>query len=34
MNEFGEYLKALRGNKSIREAAEGIGVSHTYLTTL
>ena len=31
---LGEYLKTLRGNKSIREAAKDIGVSHTYLDSL
>jgi transcriptional regulator with XRE-family HTH domain len=34
VNEFGDYLRALRGDKSIREVARAIGVSHTYLTTL
>lgn len=34
MNELGDYLKKLRGKRSIREAAEGIGISHTYLSTL
>ena len=31
---LGDYLKTLRGNKSIREAARGIGISHTYLDSL
>ena len=31
---LGEYLKNLRGNKSIRQAAKDIGVSHTYLDSL
>lgn len=34
MNEFGEKLRELRGNKSIREAARGIEISHTYLDSL
>lgn len=34
MNEFGEFLKKLRGKKSIREVAKDIGISHTYLSTL
>lgn len=34
MNEFGKKIKELRGNKSIREAARGIGISHTYLDSL
>lgn len=31
---LGDYLKTLRGNKSIRQAAKDIGVSHTYLDSL
>ncbi|WP_145454872.1 helix-turn-helix domain-containing protein [Staphylococcus pettenkoferi] len=31
---FGKKLKSLRGDKSIRKAAEGIGISHTYLDSL
>ena len=31
MNLFGEYIKQLRGDTSIRQAAKCIGVSHTYL---
>jgi transcriptional regulator with XRE-family HTH domain len=34
MNEFGNYLKELRGDRSVREVARAIGISHTYLTTL
>ena len=34
MNEFGIYLKELRGKKSIREVAKEVGISHTYLSTL
>ncbi|WP_176087343.1 helix-turn-helix domain-containing protein [Virgibacillus dokdonensis] len=34
MSQLGEFLKELRGNKSIREVAKGIGISHTYLSTL
>ncbi|WP_144704941.1 helix-turn-helix domain-containing protein [Fictibacillus phosphorivorans] len=34
MSEFGQYLKELRGKKSIREVARDVGISHTYLTTL
>lgn len=34
MNEFGKKIKELRGEKSIREAARGIGISHTYLDSL
>ncbi|MFH4920521.1 helix-turn-helix transcriptional regulator [Staphylococcus cohnii] len=34
MNEFGKKIKKLRGEKSIREAARGIGISHTYLDSL
>lgn len=34
MNELGKYLKELRGEKSLREAAKQIGISHTYLDTI
>ena len=34
MNSFGEYLKSLRGKRSIREVSNKIGISHTYLSTL
>lgn len=34
MNEFGEYLKELRGGKSLREMERITGLSHTYLSTL
>jgi len=36
MNELGDYLKQLRGEKSlsIRKASEEIGISHTYLDSL
>ena len=34
MNEFGNKLKELRGNTSIRESAKNIGISHTYLDSL
>lgn len=34
MNEFGKKIKELRGAKSIRESARGIGISHTYLDSL
>lgn len=34
MNEFGNKLKELRGNASIRESAKNIGISHTYLDSL
>ncbi|MCJ1765836.1 helix-turn-helix transcriptional regulator [Mammaliicoccus sciuri] len=33
-NIFGEYIKSLRKDKSIRQAAKDIGVSHTYLDSL
>lgn len=33
-NEFGNFIKELRGKKSIRETAKNIGISHTYLSTL
>lgn len=34
MNEFGEYLRELRGEKSLREMERITGLSHTYLSTL
>ncbi|MHC9401693.1 helix-turn-helix domain-containing protein [Staphylococcus epidermidis] len=34
MNEFGNKLKELRGEKSIRETSKNIGISHTYLDSL
>ncbi|HDE7731519.1 MULTISPECIES: helix-turn-helix domain-containing protein [Staphylococcus] len=34
MNEFGRKIKELRGNQSIREASQNIGISHTYLDSL
>lgn len=34
MNTFGNYIKQLRGDTSIRQAAKDIGVSHTYLDSL
>ena len=34
MNDFGKKIKKLRGDKSIREASRGIGISHTYLDSL
>lgn len=34
MNIFGCYIKQLRGDTSIRQAAKDIGVSHTYLDSL
>lgn len=34
MNEFGNKLKKLRGDTSIRESAKNIGISHTYLDSL
>ncbi|MER2079364.1 helix-turn-helix domain-containing protein [Psychrobacillus psychrotolerans] len=34
MNEFGEYLKQLRGKRSLRELERITGLSHTYLSTL
>ncbi|WP_191556605.1 helix-turn-helix domain-containing protein [Metabacillus idriensis] len=33
-NDFGYYLKKLRGKQSLRSISEKIGVSHTYLGTL
>lgn len=34
MNGFGEYLKDLRGDRSLREMERITGLSHTYLSTL
>ncbi|MBE7354930.1 helix-turn-helix transcriptional regulator [Staphylococcus haemolyticus] len=34
MNEFGKKIRELRGEKSLREAAKDIGISHTYLDSL
>jgi len=34
MSELGKLLKELRGKESLREAAEKIGISHTYLRIL
>ncbi len=34
MNDFGKYLKEIRGNKSLREMERITGLSHTYLSTL
>lgn len=34
MNELGDYLKDLRGEKSLRQASKDIGISHTYLDSL
>lgn len=34
MDDFGKYLKKLRGKDSIRETAKKVGISHTYLSTL
>src|SRR5699024_290823 len=34
MNELGDFLKELRGKKPIRQASEGIKISHTYLDSL
>lgn len=34
MNELGNYLKELRGKRSLREVQKGTGISHTYLSTL
>lgn len=33
-NEFGLYLRKLRGAKSLRKASKEIGISHTYLDSL
>ncbi|MGD6845210.1 helix-turn-helix domain-containing protein [Bacillus infantis] len=34
MNEFGQYLRELRGNRSLREVANEAGISHTYIRNL
>lgn len=34
MSELGELLKELRGKESLRDAANRIGISHTYLRIL
>ncbi|MCA1011381.1 helix-turn-helix domain-containing protein [Halobacillus halophilus] len=34
MGDFGNYLRELRGKKSLREVSKGTGISHTYLSTL
>ncbi|WP_100400609.1 helix-turn-helix domain-containing protein [Bacillus sp. FJAT-44742] len=34
MNDFGNYLKELRGERSLRDVQKGTGISHTYLSTL
>lgn len=34
MTNFGDYLKELRGNRSLREMEKITGLSHTYLSTL
>ncbi|MCP3810027.1 helix-turn-helix domain-containing protein [Paenibacillus sp. Lou8.1] len=34
MSELGDLLRDLRGKESLREAAERIGISHTYLSIL
>lgn len=33
-NELGDYLRKLRGNRSLREIEKHTGVSHTYLRTI
>lgn len=33
-SDFGKGIKKARGSESVRSAAKGIGVSHTYLKTL
>ncbi len=33
-SEFGNYIKNLRGKKSLRAAAKEMGISHTFLSTL
>jgi transcriptional regulator with XRE-family HTH domain len=33
-NSFGKYLELLRGDMSLREAAEKTGLSHTYIRNL
>lgn len=34
MNELGKILRQLRGKKSLREAAELTGLSHTYISDI
>ena len=34
MNEFGDFLKKLRGKMTFREAAERSGISHSYIRYL
>lgn len=34
MNELGNYLRELRGKKSLRDVTKETGVSHAYLSTL
>lgn len=34
MSNFGDYLKELRGNRSLREMEKITGLSHTYLSSL
>ena len=34
MSELGDLLRDLRGKESLRDAAERIGISHTYLSIL
>lgn len=34
MNKLGDYLKELRGKKSLRDVQKATGISHTYLSTL
>ncbi|MEA0554168.1 helix-turn-helix transcriptional regulator [Lysinibacillus irui] len=34
MNEFGTFLRELRGNRSLREMQKMTGLSHTYLSSL
>ena len=34
MDEFGSYLRDLRGKDSLRKVQESTGISHTYLSTL
>jgi transcriptional regulator with XRE-family HTH domain len=32
--EFGKYIKSLRGKRSLREMGKVVGISHTYLSSL
>lgn len=34
METLGQYIKNLRGKMSLRDAANNIGISHTYLDTI